>query len=130
MSTNRSATRYAAWLNPQAVEKPAPRRTAEASTFLPSVLLARFQRARDVELRIELSGVRNEDGSSRRFINCREWTVGQDGTARPTPRGLTIRMHEIPELLAALYKVLDVAGVARVRELLGAATGQEGGSRG
>jgi hypothetical protein len=47
-----------------------------------------------------------------------------------TRKGVSVRMHEAPAIVVALYQALDPAGRARVRELLGAKPAPKGGERG
>jgi hypothetical protein len=73
----------------------------------------------------------DDGGRPARYFNVRVWFRGQDGAMHPTRRGTTLRLREAPEVLVAIFKALDDAGRARVRELLGGKQSDEkGGDRG
>jgi len=68
--------------------KPEPRR------------LATFPRTETEELRVELA-----EYEGKPFLNLRIWFRSTDGAWLPTKKGVTIRMREISDLVAALGEV-------------------------
>jgi hypothetical protein len=51
-------------------------------------------------VRIELSTYRGHS-----FVNLRSWFRGNDGEWHATKRGVTVRLRELPELIAALQRL-------------------------
>ena len=58
---------------------------------------ATFARSDTEELRVELASYEGHP-----FVNLRIWFTGTDGQWHPTKKGCTVRLREVPELVAAL----------------------------
>lgn len=52
------------------------------------------------ELRITLKTF-----EGRPYVALRAWERGSDGQSYPTKKGVTVRIHEIPDVIAALHQV-------------------------
>jgi hypothetical protein len=71
--------------------------------------------------------LKRREYQGRAFLDLRLHFRTEDGTTyAPLKKGVSIRQHETPEIIAALYRSLDDAGRARVRELLKSG-GEKGG---
>lgn len=64
------------------------------------VILATLPRARDARIEIKIV-----TWQGRQRIDIREHFFARDGQWRPTPKGTSIRMHEIGALIDALCAV-------------------------
>lgn len=67
-------------------------------------VFATLPRSRGEELRVALSSL-----SGRSFLDLRIWYPAEDGTMRPSKKGVTCRLDQLPELEAALASASEFA---------------------
>lgn len=67
-------------------------------------LFATIPRSRGEELRVSLSTL-----GGHSFIDLRLWFRSDDGTMRPSRKGVTCRLDQLPDLHGALTKALEFA---------------------
>ncbi|MCA1546315.1 transcriptional coactivator p15/PC4 family protein [Bradyrhizobium sp. BRP19] len=83
---------------PEVVRNPSP--------LAEPVEIAKFwkNRRRSESVRVSLS-----EYEGHPLINVRIYLTGTDGIDRPTPKGVAMGVHKLPELASALAKAVDKA---------------------
>lgn len=67
-------------------------------------VFATIRRSRGEELRVELSTL-----SGRYFADLRIWYPAEDDMLRPSKKGVTCRLDQLPDLQAALASAIEFA---------------------
>ena len=67
-------------------------------------IFATIPRGRGEELRVGLSSL-----NGRSFLDLRIWYPTEDGTLRPSKKGVTCRLDQLPDLETALARAIEFA---------------------
>ncbi|MGB2874793.1 MAG: transcriptional coactivator p15/PC4 family protein [Gaiellaceae bacterium] len=74
---------------------------ALSNTDAPDLTVYRFQKNRREIVKATLG-----EFGGRQVVSLRVWAVSHDGEC-PTPKGLTLRLEQLPELMAAVAALVD-----------------------